>query len=115
MSNRTSIKYPGTRTRTSEINICNMYIRYTFFLLLDKAALQIRQILGAITLPVSLLLAVIALSIRLRAVLRFHRRRGSFLATLLEFPLRLALLLETGGLVDHQHLVLFLDLNLSSF
>jgi hypothetical protein len=43
-----------------------MYIRYTFFLLLDKAALQTSQILGAITLPVSLLLAVIALSIRLR-------------------------------------------------
>ena len=115
MSNRTIIKYPGTSTRTSKINIYNMYIRYTFFLLLDKAALQISQILGAITLPVSLLLAVIALSIRLRAVLRFHRRRGSFLATLLEFSLRLALFLETGGLVDHQHLVLFPYLNLSSF
>src|SRR3954467_762344 len=111
MSNRTSIKYPGTTTSTSEIHINNMYIRYTF--LLDVAVLQIRQVLWAIPLPVTFSLAVKTLSIRLRSSLGLLRRRGKFLTTLLEVSifLRLALLLEFGGLINHQHLVLFLDLH----
>src|SRR4051812_42206372 len=77
MSNRTSIKYPGTTTSTSEIHINNMYIRYTF--LLDVAVLQIRQVLWAIPLPVTFSLAVKALSIRLRSSLGLLRWRGNFL------------------------------------
>src|SRR3954469_5786527 len=111
MSNRTSIKYPGTTTSTSEIHINNMYIGYTF--LLDVAVLQILQVFRAIPLPVTFSLAVKALSIRLRPNLGLLCRRGNFLTALLEvsFFLRLSLLLEFGGLIDHQHLVLFLDLH----
>src|SRR3954466_12914444 len=108
MSNRTSIKCPGTTTITREIHINNMYIGYTF--LLDVAVLQIRQVLWAIPLPVTFSLAVKALSIRLS--LGLLRRRGNFLTTLLEVSLLLRLaFLEFGGLIDHQHLVLFLDLH----
>src|SRR4051812_39737768 len=111
MSNRTSIKYPGTTTSTSEIHINNMYIRYTF--LLDVAVLQIRQVLWAIPLLVTFSLAVKALSIRLRSSLGLLRRRGNFLTTLLEVSLLLRLaFLEFGGLIDQQHLVLFLGLHL---
>src|SRR3954469_6108463 len=111
MSNRTSIKYPGTTTSTSEMHINNMYIGYTF--LLDVAILQIRQVLRAIPLLVTFSLAVKALSIMLRPSLGLLRRRGNFLSALLEVSLflRLALPLEFGGLIDHQHLVLFLDLH----
>src|SRR3954471_16339449 len=111
MRNRTNIKYPGTTTTTSEIHINNMYIGYTF--LLDVAVLKIRQVLREIPLPVTLSLAVKALSISLRPSLGLLRRRGNFLTALLEVSLflRLALLLEFGGLIDQQHLVLFLDLH----
>src|SRR3954462_4217062 len=115
MSNRTSIKYPGTTTSTSEIHINNMYIGYTF--LLDVAVLQIRQVLRAIPLPVTLSLAVKTLSIRLRPSLGLLCRRGNFLTSLLEVSLflRLSLLPEFGGLIDHQHLVLFLDFHFRRF
>src|SRR4051812_34739721 len=111
MSNRTSIKYPGTTMSTSEIHINNMYIGYSF--LLDVAVLQIRKVLWAIPLLVTFSLAVKALSIRLRPSLGLLRRRGNFLTALLEVSLflRLALLFEFGGLIDQQHLVLFLDLH----
>src|SRR3954464_13229607 len=111
MSNRTSIKYPGTTTTTSEIHINNMYIGYTF--LIDVAVLQIRQVLREIPLLVTFSLAVKALSIRLRPSLGLLRWRGNFLTTLLEVSLflRLSLLPEFGGLIYHQHLVLFLDLH----
>src|SRR4051812_4085781 len=111
MSNRTSIKYPGTTMSTSEIHINNMYIGYTF--LFYVVVLQIRQVLRAIPLSVTFSLAVKALSIRLRPMLGLLRRRGNFLIALLEVSLflRLALLLEFGGLIDQQHLVLFLDLH----
>src|SRR4051812_22432571 len=113
MSNRTSIKYPGTTTSTSEIHINNMYIGYTF--ILDVAVLRIRQVLWAIPLPVTLSLAVKALSIRLRSSLGLLRRCGNFLTTLLEVSLLLRLaFLEFGGL-DHQNLVLFLDLHFCRF
>src|SRR3954464_8945548 len=115
MSNRTSIKYPGTTTTTSEIHINNMYIGYTF--LLDVAVLQIRQVLREIPLPVTFSLAVKALSISLRPSLGLLRRCGNFLTALLEVSLflRLALLPEFGGLIDQQHLVLFLDLHFCRF
>src|SRR3954469_3226418 len=98
MSNRTSIKYPGTTTSTSEIHINNMYIGYTF--LLDVAVLQIHQVLRAIPLLVTFSLAVKALSIRLRPSLGLLNRRGSFLTALLKVSLFLspALLLEICGL-----------------
>ena len=89
MSNRTSIKYPGTTTNTSEIHINNMYIKYTF--LLDVAVLQIRQVPWAIPLPVTFSLAVKALSFRFRSSLGLLRRRGNFLTTLLEVSLLLRL------------------------
>src|SRR4051812_4608986 len=110
MSNRTNIKYPGTTTTTSNIHINNMYIGYTF--LHDVAVLQILQVIGTISLVVKLSLAVKALCIGLRPSLGLLRRYGSFLTALLEVSLflRLSLLLEIGGLIDHQHLVLFLDL-----
>src|SRR3954467_14507639 len=103
MSNRTSIKYPGTTTSTSEIHINKMYIGYTF--LLDVAVLQIRQVLWEIPLPVPFSLAVKALSIRLRPSLGLHRRRGNFLTALPEVSLLLglALFLEFGGLIDQQY------------
>src|SRR3954468_4994066 len=111
MSNQTSIKYPDTTTSTSEIHINNMYIEYTF--LLDGAVLQIRQVLRATPLPVTFSLVVKALSIRLRPSLGLLRQRGNFLTALLEVYLflRLVLLIQFGGLIDHQHLVLFLDLH----
>ena len=88
-----------------------MYIGYTF--LLDVVVLQIRQVLRAIPLLVTFSLAVKALSIRLRPSLGLLRWRGNFLTALLEVSLflRLALLLEFGGLIDQQHFVLFLDLH----
>src|SRR3954464_9678357 len=114
MSNRTSIKYPGTTTTTSEIHINNMYIGYTF--LLDVVVLQIRQVLWAISLLVTFSLAVKSLCIRLRSILGLLRWCVHFLTTLLEvsFLLRLAFL-EFGGLIDHQHLVLFLHLHFCRF
>src|SRR3954468_6886956 len=84
MSNRTSIKYPGTTTSTSEIHINNMYIRYTF--LLDVAVLQIRQVLWAIPLPVTFSLAVKAFSIRLRTALVFFVGAVTFLPPFLKCP-----------------------------
>src|SRR3954469_16451315 len=114
MSNRTSIKYLGTTTSTSEIHINNMYIGYTF--LLDVAVLQICQVLWAIPLAVTFSLAVKALSIRLRSSLGLLRRRGNFLPPLIEVSLLIRLaFLEFGGLIDHQHLVLFLDLHFCRF
>src|SRR3954467_7088909 len=114
MSNRTSIKYPGTTTSTSEIHINNMYIGYTF--LLDVAVLQICQVLWAIPLPVTLSLAVKALGIRLRSSLGLLCQCDNFLTTLLEVSLLLRLaFLEFVGLIDHQHLVLFLDLTFCRF
>src|SRR3954469_16862452 len=114
MSNRTSIKYLGTTTSTSEIHINNMYIGYTF--LLDVAVLQIRQVLWAIPLPVTFSLVVKELSIRLRPSLGLLRRCGNFLTTLLEVSLLLRLaFLEFGGLIDQQHLMLFLDLHFRRF
>src|SRR3954471_23582469 len=113
MSNRTSIKYPGATTSISKVHINNMYIKYTF---VHFAILLIRQVLGAVPLPVSSPFAVEALSFRLRSRLGFLPESGNLLAIILEVPLlSFALFLETRGLVNHQHLMLLLDFYLRSF
>ena len=72
-----------------------MYIKYTF---VHFAILLIRQILGAVPLPVTSPFAVEALSFRLRSRLGLLPRSGNLLAILLEVPLlSLALFLETSG------------------
>src|SRR3954468_8565218 len=84
ISNRTSIKYPGTTTSTSKIHINNMYIKYTF--LLDVVILQICQVFGVVTLPVTIALAVETLSVRLRTSFGLLRRRAAFLPPFLKLP-----------------------------
>ena len=84
-----------------------MYITYTF---VHLAILLIRQILGAVPLPVTSLLAVEELSLRLRSRLGFLLLSNNLFAVLLEVPLLpFALFLETSGLIDHQHLMLLFD------
>ena len=90
-----------------------MYIKYTF---VHFAILLIRQILGAVLLPVTSPFAVEALSFRLGTSLGLLLGSGNLLAILLEVPfLSLALFLETSGLVNHQHLMLLLDFYLRGF
>ena len=83
-SNWTSIKYRGVATNTSKIHINNMYIKYTF---VHFAILLIRQILGAVPLPVTSPFAVEALSPRLRSRLGLLHLSSNLLAVLLEVPL----------------------------
>ena len=71
---------------TSKVHINNMYITYTF---VHLAILLIRQILGAVPLPVTSLFAVEALSLRLRSRLGLMHLSNNFLAVLLEVPLLL--------------------------
>ena len=90
-----------------------MYIKYTF---VHFASLLIRQILGAVLLPVTSPFAVEALSLRLRSRLGLLYLSSNLLAVLLEVPfLSLPLLLETSGLVNHQHLMLFLISTFADF
>ena len=92
---------------SSKVHINNMYIKYTF---VHFAILLIRQILGAVSLQVSSPFAVEALSFRLWSRLGLPPGSSNLFAILLEVPLlSLALFLETSGLVNHQHLMLFLD------
>ena len=57
-----------------------------------------------------------ALSFRLGSSFGLLHGSGNLLDILLEVPfLSLALLLETSGLVNHQHLMLFLDFYLRRF
>ena len=57
-----------------------------------------------------------ALSFRLKSSFGLLHGSGNLLAILLEVPfLSLALFLETSGLVNHQHLMLFLDFYLRRF
>ena len=81
-----------------------MYITYTF---VHLAILVICQILGEVPLPVTSLFVVEALRLRLRSRLGFLLLSSNLLAVLLEVPLLLpfALFLQTGGLIDHQHLI----------
>ena len=90
---------------TSKVHVNNMYIIYTF---VHFAILLIRQVFGA-PLLVAISFAVEALSFRLGSSFGLLHGSGNLLAILLEVPfLSLALLLETSGLVNHQHLMLFL-------
>src|SRR3990170_1787123 len=102
-----SIKYPGATTNTSKVYINNLYIKYTF---VHFAILLIRQVFGVVPLPVTIPFEVEALSFRLRSSFGLLHGSGNLLAILLEVPfLSLALFLGTSGLINHQHLVLFLD------
>ena len=88
-----------------------MYIKYTFHF----AILLLHQIPGAVLLLATSPFAVEALSLRLRSRLGILHLSSNLLAVLLEVPLLpLTLFLETGGLVDHQHLMHFLDFYLRS-
>ena len=90
-----------------------MYIIYTFF---HFAILLIRQVFGAVPLPVTISFAVEALSFRLGSSFGLLHGSDNLLAILLEVPfISLALFLETSGLVNHQHLMLFLDFYLRRF
>ena len=84
MSNRTSIKYPGATASISKVHINNMYITYTF---VHLAILLIRQILGAVPLPVTSPFVVEALSLRLRSRLGLLHLSNNLLVVLLEVPL----------------------------
>ena len=89
-----------------------MYIKYTFYF----AILLLRQILGAVPLLVTSPFAVEALSLRLRSRLGLLHLSSNLLVVLLEVPLLpIALFLETSGLVNHQHLMVFLDFYLRNF
>ena len=60
--------------------------------------------------------ALEALSFRLGSIFGLLHGSGNLLAILLEVPfLSLALLLETSGLVNHQHLMLFLISTFADF
>ena len=61
-----------------------MYIKYTF---VHFAILLIRQILGAVLLPVTSPFAIEAFSLRLRSRLGLLYLSSNFLAVLLEVPL----------------------------
>src|SRR3954463_1464452 len=91
-----------------------MYITYTF---VHLAVLLIRQILGAVPFPVTSLLAIEALSFRLRTRLGFLLLIGNLLTVLFEVSLFLsfALFLETSGFINHQHLMLLFDFYLRGF
>ena len=90
-----------------------MYIKYTF---VHFAILLIRQIFGLGPLPVTISFAVEALNFRLRSSFGLLHRSGNLLAIIFEVPfLSLAPFLETSGLVNHQHLMLFLDFYLRRF
>ena len=98
---------------TSKIHINNMYIKCTF---VHFAILLIRQVFGAVPLPVTISFAVEALSFRLGSSFGLLHGSGNLLAILLEVPfLSLALLLETSGIVNHQHLMIFLDFYFRGF
>ena len=71
---------------------------------------------GAVPLLVTISFVVEALSFRLGASFGLLHGSGNLLAILLEVPfLSLALFLESSGLINHQHLMLFLDFYLRRF
>src|SRR3954467_4383998 len=89
-----------------------MYIKYTF----DGAILLVRQVLRTVALPVTLVLAIEALSVRFRTRLELLLSRGNVLAAafLEGLPCTLTFL-EGGGLVDHQHMIILFDVHLRYF
>ena len=97
---------------TSKVHINNMYIIYTF---VHFSILLIHQVFGEVPLLVTISFVVEALSFRIGYSFGLLHLRSNLLVVLLEVPLLpFALLLETGGLVDHQHLMLLLDFYLRS-
>ena len=98
---------------TSKVHISKIYIKYTF---VHFAILLIRQVSRAVRLQVTISFAVEALRFRLGSSFGLLHGSGNLLAIILEVPfLSLALLPETSGLVNHQHLMLFLDFYLRRF
>ena len=98
---------------TSKVHINNMYIIYTF---VHFAILLIRQVFGAVPLPVTISFTVEALSFRLGYSFGLLDGSDNLLVILIEVPfLSLFPFLETSGLVNHQHLMLFLDFYLRRF
>ena len=93
---------------TVKVHINNMYIIYNF---VHFAILLIRQVFGVVPLLVAIPFAVEALSFRLGSIFRFLPGSDNLLVSLLEVPLlfTLALLIETSGLVNHQHLMVLFD------
>ena len=90
-----------------------MYIKYTF---VHFAILLIRQLSRAVPPPVTISFAVESLNFRLGCSLGLLHGSGNLLAIRREVPfLSLALLLETSGLVNHQHLMLFLISTFADF
>ena len=77
---------------TSKVHINNMYIKYAF---VHFAILIIRQVFGAVPLPVTISFAVEALSFRLGSSFGLLHGSGNLLAILLEVPfLSIALFLK---------------------
>ena len=98
---------------TSKVHINNMYIQYTFVYF---AILLICQVFAAVPLLVTIPFAVEALNFRLRSSFGLLHGSGNLLAILFEVPfLSLCPFLETSDLVNHQHLMLFLDFYLRRF
>ena len=90
-----------------------MYIKYT---VVHFAILLIRQVFGAVPLPVTIPFAVEALSFRLGSSFGLLPGSGNFIAILLEVPfLSLALFLKLVVLFNRQHLMLFLEFYLHQF
>ena len=80
------------------------------------AILLIRQILGAVPLLVTSPFVVEALTLRLMSRLGLLHSSSNLLVVLLEVPLlSLCPFIETSGLVNHQHLIFFLDFYLRRF
>ena len=106
-------KYSGATINTSKVHIKHLYMKYTF---VHFAILLIHQIFRAFPLPVTISFAVEALSFRLQSSFGLLHRSDNLLAILHEVPfLSLCPFLETSGLVNHQHLMLFLDFYLHRF
>ena len=98
---------------TSKVHINNLYIKYTF---VHFAILLICQVFGVVPLLVTIPFVVETLSFRLRSSFGLLHGSGNLLAILLEVPfLSLALLLETSGLDNNQHLMFFIDFYLRRF
>src|SRR3954465_238130 len=89
-----------------------MYIKYTF----DGASLLVSEVLRTVALPVTLVLAIEALSVRFRTRLELLLSRGNALAAafLEGLPCTLTFL-EGGGLVDHQHMIILFYVHLRYF
>src|SRR5215216_1410523 len=98
---------------TSKVHINNMYIKYTF---IQFAILLIRHVFGVVTLLVTIPFAEKHLVSGLGPALGFFMGVTTCLPFFLKFPFFLfALFLETSDLVNHLHLMLFLDFYLRQF